>query len=170
MYQTIRSIAEQCSQPKGGVDEEAALHLRPYIESFLDSTWLENELNQYKNWASKNSDPVLQRNFLHRPLGFNMLAASIWVARDWEAIHKEDPSFKLPIGARRLLNIACSLAVLEYHAGQFLDQNAREHLRQRLRATDQVWGVIHELQTFAYFVRKGAEVQPHFLKKQALRR
>lgn len=141
------------------------LHLRPYIESFLDSTWLEDKLNQYKNWAAKNSDPVLQRNFLHRPLGFNMLAASIWVARDWEAIHQGDRSFELPVGAGRLLNIACSLAVTEYHARQFLDQDARDHLRQRLQATDQVWGMIHELQTFAYFVRKGAEVQPHFLKK-----
>lgn len=165
MNQAIRSIAEQCSRPKGRVHEEAMLHLRPYIESFLDSAWLENELNQYENWASKNSDPVLQRNFSHRPLGFNMLAASIWVARDWEAIHKGDPSFKLPIGARRLLNIAVSLAVMEYQAGQFLDQNARDHLRQRLQATDQMWGIIHELQTFAYFVRQGAEVEPHFLKK-----
>jgi len=94
-----------------------------------------------------------------------MLVASIWATRDWESIYKEDPSFKPPGGARRLVNIACSLAVLELHAGQFLDSEAREHLRQRLQATDQVWGVIHELQTFAYFVRKGAEVKPHFLKK-----
>jgi hypothetical protein len=161
----IRSIAKQCSQPKGSVDKEAIFHLRPYIESYLESTWLQNELEQYENWASKNSDPVLQRSFLHRPLGLNMLAASIWVARDWEVIHKGDHSFELPAGARRLLNIACSLAVLEYHAGQFLDRKAREHLRQRLQAPGQEWGIIHELQTFARFVREGAEVQPHFLGK-----
>jgi len=87
--------------------------------------------------------------------------------RDWESIYKEDPSFKLPGGARRLVNIACSLAVLELHTGQLLDSEAREHLRQRLQATDQVWGVIHELYTFAYFVRKGAEVKPHFLQKSS---
>jgi len=141
------------------------LHLRPYIEGFLDTNWLENELKEYKNWALKNSHPVLQRSLLHRPLGFNMLVASIWATRYWESIYKEDSSFGLPGGARWLVNIACSLAVLELHAGQFLDSKAREHLRQRLQAASQVWGVIHELRTFAYFVRKGAAVQPHFLKK-----
>jgi len=168
MNETIRSIAKQCSQPKSGVHEQALFQLRPYIEGFLDTNWLEGELKKYKNWASKNSDPFLQRSLLHRPLGFNMLVASIWATRDWESIYKEDPSFKLPGGARQLVNIACSLAVLELHAGQFLDSEAREHLRQRLQATDQVWGVIHELQTFAYFVRKGAEVKPHFLQKSSV--
>ena len=167
MNETIRSIAKQCSQPKFGVHEQTLFQLRPYIEGFLDTNWLEGELKKYKNWASKNSDPFLQRSLLHRPLGFNMLVASIWATRDWESIHKEDPSFKLPGGARRLVNIACSLAVLELHAGQFLDSEAREHLRQRLQATDQVWGVIHELQTFAFFVRKGAKVEPHFLQKSS---
>jgi len=94
-----------------------------------------------------------------------MLVASIWAARNWESIHKKDTSFRAPMGAERLINVACCLAVLELHAGQFLDSEAREHLRQRLQAADQVWGVIHELQTFAYFVRKGAEVEPHFLQK-----
>lgn len=96
-----------------------------------------------------------------------MLVALIWATRDWESICEEDPSFKLPGGARRLGNIACSLAVLELHAGQLRDLEAREHLRQRLQAADQLWGVIHELHTFAYFVRKGAEVEPHFLQKSS---
>lgn len=166
MNQTIRSIAEQCSQSTSGVHEEAVVHLGPYIEGFLDSTWLENKLREYRDWASKNSHPVLQRSLLHRPFGFNMLAASIWAARDWESIRKEDASFRLPAGARPLLNTASSLAVLEYHAGQFLDSRAREHLRQRLQeAKRQIWGVIHELHTFAFFVRKGAKVDPHFLQK-----
>jgi hypothetical protein len=167
MNEAIRSIAEQCSQPKSGVHEQALYQIRPYIEGFLDTTWLEGELKKYKNWASKNSDPFLKRSLLHRPLGFNMLVASIWATRDWERIYKEDSSFKLPGGARRLGNIACSLAILELHAGRLLDSKAREHLRQRLQATDQVWGVIHELHTFAYFVRKGAEVKPHFLQKSS---
>jgi len=165
MNEVIRSIAEQCSQLKSGVNEQALLQLRPYIEGFLDTKWLEGELRKYQDWASRNSDPSLQRSLLHRPLGFNMLVASIWAARNWESIHKKDTSFRAPMGAERLINVACCLAVLELHAGQFLDSEAREHLRQRLQAADQVWGVIHELQTFAYFVRKGAEVEPHFLQK-----
>lgn len=165
MNEIIGSIAEQCSHLKSGVNEQALFQLRPYIEGFLDTKWLESELREYQDWASRNSDPSLQRSLLHRPLGFNMLVASIWAARDWENIHKEDSSFGLPGGARRLVNIACSLAVLELHAGQLLDSEAREHLRQRLQATDQVWGVIHELQTFAFFIRQGAKVEPHFLQK-----
>lgn len=166
MNETIRSLAEQCSQPNSGVQEQALFQLRPYIEGFLDTNWLEGELNKYKNWASKNSDPFLQRSLLHRPAGFNILVASIWAARDWESIYKEDSLFGLPGGARWLINVACSLAVLEYHADHLLDSEAREHLRQRLQeAKKQVWGVIHELHTFAFFVRKGAKVEPHFPKK-----
>jgi hypothetical protein len=161
----IRAIAEQCSRLNTGIPESALFQLRPYIEDFLDANWLEDKLGEYENWASKNSDPVLIRSYLHRPFGFNMLVASIWAARDWERIRKEDPSFSLPSGAKRLVNVACSLAVLELHADQLLDSEAREHLRQRLQAVNEVWGVIHELQTFAYFIRRGAKVEPHFLKK-----
>ena len=168
MNETIRSIAEKCSKPGSGVQEQALFQLRSYIEGFLDTNWLEGELKKYDNWALKNSDPFLQRSLLHRPLGSNMLVAAIWATRNWESIYKEDPSFKPPGGARRLGNIACSLSVLELHAGQLLDSEAREHLRQRLQATDQVWGVIHELHTFAYFVRKDAEVEPHFLQKSSV--
>lgn len=169
MNETIRSIAKQCCQPKSGVQEQALFQLRPYIESFLDANWLEGELKKYKNWASKNSDPFLQRSLLHRPAEFNILAASIWAARDSESIYKEDYSFGLPGGARWLINVACSLAVLEYNADHLLDSEARQHLRQRLQeAKKQVWGVIHELHTFAFFVRRGAKVEPHFLQKASL--
>ena len=98
MNEIIGSIAEQCSHLKSGVNEQALFQLRPYIEGFLDTKWLENELRKYQDWASRNSDPSLQRSLLHRPLGFNMLVASIWAARDWENIYKEDPSFGLPGG------------------------------------------------------------------------
>src|SRR4030042_864892 len=165
MNEIIGSIGEQCSHLKSGVNEQALFQLRPYIEGFLDTKWLESELRKYQDWASRNSDPSLQRSLLHRPSGFNMLAASIWAARDWESIHKTDSSFRAPMGAKRLINIACSLAVLELHAGQLLGSEARENLRQRLQATDQVWGVIHELQAFAFFIRTGARVEPHFLQK-----
>lgn len=165
MNKEIRSIAEQCSKPKSGVHELALLQLRPYVESFLDATWLSTELKIYETWASKNSDPFLQRALLHSPPGFNMLAASIWAARDWEKIYKDEPSFGVPAGAKRLVSIACSLAVLELQAGQLLDQQAREYLRKRLQHAENLWGAIHELHTFAFFIRQGAEVQPHFLKE-----
>ena len=126
MNAEIRAIAEECAQPKSSVPESALLQLRPYIEGFLDANWLSIKLNDYENWASKDSDPFLQRSLLHRPPRFNMLAASIWAARNWESIYKEDPSFRLPGGAKRLINIACSLAVLELHADQLLDSKARE--------------------------------------------
>ena len=82
MNREILSIAEECSKPKSGINELALLQLRPYLESFLDSTWLSNELIKYEDWASNNSEPFLQRELLHAPPGFNMLAASIWAARD----------------------------------------------------------------------------------------
>lgn len=165
MNREIRSIAEQCSRPKSGVHELALLQLRPYIESFLDTNWLNVRLKGYETWASGNSDPFLQRTLLHSQPGFSMLAASLWAARDWENIYKEEPSFRPPAGAKRLINIACSLAVLELNAGKLLDQKVREYLRQRLQHADNLWGVIHELQTFTFFIRQGAEVQPLFSQK-----
>jgi hypothetical protein len=165
MNYEIRSIAEQCSQSQPRVRELALLELRPYMEDFLDASWLNIKLREYENWASNNSDPFLQRSLLHRPPGFNMLVASIWAARDWENVYKKESSFRPPGGAKRLINFACSLAILELHAGQLLDLTTRKYLQKRLQDTQGVWGLIHELNTFAYFVRKGAEVQPHFLNK-----
>jgi hypothetical protein len=34
-----------------------------------------------------------------------------------------------------------------------------------MQNSQQIWGIIHELQTFAFFIRKGAEAKPHFLQK-----
>jgi len=165
MNEEIRAIAEQCSKPKSGVHELALLQLCPYIENFLDATWLNTELKKYETWALKNSDPFLQRSLLHSPPGFNILVASIWAARDWEKIYKDDHSFRVPAGAQRLGNIACSLAVLEFWAGHLLDQQARDYLQKRLQHAENLWGIIHELHAFAFFIRQGAEVQPHFLKE-----
>ena len=165
MNEEIRSIAEHCLTRKSGVHESALVKLRPYVESFLDATWLNMELKKYQTWALKNSDPSLQRALLHTPPGFNMLAASIWAARDWERIYKADPAFRIPTGSKWLVNIACSLAVLELKAEQLLEQQARDYLRKRLQHSENLWGAIHEIQTFAFFVRQGAEVQPHFLKE-----
>jgi len=128
MNEEIRSIAEQCSRPSYGIHDLMLLQLRPYIEDFLDTKWLNTKITEYERWASKNSDPFLQRSFLHRPLGFNILVASIWAARDWESIHNKESTFRPPMGAKRLANIACSLAVLELHAGHSLDLEARKHL------------------------------------------
>ena len=165
MNNTIRKIAEQCSLPKPRVNELDLVHLRPYVESFLDRHWLQNQLYEYERWGADNSDPFLQRTTLHRPIGFNMLAAAIWAARSWEAIYRGDQSFRPPMGPKRLGNIACSLAVPELHAGSQLDADSRKYLQQRLQAADQLWGVVHECNTFAYFVNKGAVVEAKFLKK-----
>ena len=139
--------------------------MRPYVESFLDPDWLQKQLDEYERWGADESDPFLQRNLLHRPIGFNMLAATIWAARSWEDIYREDRSFRPPMGPKRLLNIACSLAVLELHVGSQLDWAAREYLQQRLQASGQLWGVVHECNTFAEFIRKGFAVEPYFLTK-----
>ncbi len=169
MNKEIRSIAEECSKLKSGVHESSLLQLRLYIENFLDTTWLNTELKEYETWALKNSDPFLQRSLLHSPPGFNNLVASIWAARDWEKIYKDDPSFRVPAGAQRLGNIACSLAVLELWAGHLLDQPARNYLRNRFQHAEHLWGVIHELHAFTFFIRQGIEVQPHFLREASPR-
>ena len=44
-------------------------------------------------------------------------------------------------------------------------ESAREFLQQRLQSPGEVWGVIHEVQTSTYFIRKGAGVDPAFLRK-----
>ena len=83
MDKDIRVIAEKCSNSQA-VDASELLQLRPYIESFLDKDWLDSKLEEYKVWASDNSDPFLQHKFLHRPLDFNMLISAIWATRYWE--------------------------------------------------------------------------------------
>jgi hypothetical protein len=121
MDNKIQEIAEECSRPGGSVDELSLVHLRPYLESYLDSDWLREKLQEYEIWASTNSDHTLQRNILHRPLGINVLVAMIWSARSWERLYRDDASFRPPGGAKKLINIAASLAVLELHAGLHLD-------------------------------------------------
>lgn len=167
MDKNILAIAEKCSSFQE-VDTSQLPLLRPYVESFVDREWLDTKLTEYKTWALDNSEPFLQHNFLHRPIGFNMLVAAIWAANYWENEYKSDASFRRRMGAIRLMNIASSLAVLELHAEQYLDSTAREHLKQRLQSTEDLWGVIHELNTFAFFIRHGAIVEPHFLKEASV--
>jgi hypothetical protein len=164
MDKTVCEIAEECSRASGGVDELSLLHLRPYLEGFLDSNWLDKKLKEYDSWASKNSDPTLQRNILHRPIGMNMLIAIIWAARSWEELYLDDTSFIPTGGAKSLIRIATSLAVLELRAGKHLNSEARKYIQRRLQATDQFWGMVHEMNTFAHFIRRGADVEPRFLK------
>ncbi|MFC1971177.1 hypothetical protein ACFLV0_04530 [Chloroflexota bacterium] len=168
MDKDILAIAEKCSRYQEVATSELPI-LRPYLESYLDRSWLNSRLTEYENWALKNSDPFLQHNFLHRPIGFNMLVAAIWAARYWENEHKSDTSFQPKMGAIRLINIACSLAVLELRAGQYLNLASRNHLKERLQSTEQLWGIIHELNTFAFFTRHGAAIEPHFLNKASVR-
>jgi hypothetical protein len=163
----IRVIAEKCSKFQE-VDASELPRLRTYVENFIDRDWLATRLEEYKAWAKNNSDPVLQHNFLHRPIGFNMLVSAIWAAHYWEREHQSDASFQPRMGAIRLMNIACSLAVLELHAEQSLDFAAREYLKQRLQSNEDLWGIIHELNTFAFFIRQGAIVEPNFLKRASV--
>lgn len=167
MDKDIKTIAEKCSNSQE-LDTAQLPLLRPYVEGFLDRDWLDTKLKEYETWASDDSDPFLQHNFLHRPVGFNMLVAAIWAANYWEEEYKDDTSFMPRMGATRLINIGCGLAVLEYHAEQWLNAPVREYLRQRLQTTIDLWGVIHELNTFAFFIRRRAKVEPYFLNRASV--
>ena len=164
MDERIREIAEECCR-SGRIDMLNLPHLRPYLESFLDSHWLDTELRVYERWASRDSDPFLQSSILHRPLGMNVIIAMIWAARYWGEIYRDDASFIPPGGAKRLIHFACSLAVLELNASAHLDSEARELIQQRLRDAHGFFSMVHEIHTFAYFIRKGAQVEPRFLRK-----
>ena len=164
----ILKIAEKCSKHQE-LEVSELPTLRPYVESFLDRDWLNTKLTEYKTWAKNNSYPFLQHNFLHRPIGCNMLVSAIWATDYWENEYKNDVSFQPRMGANRLMDIACTLAVLELHAERYLDSAARKNLRQRLQSTEGLWGIIHELNTFAFFIRQGAIVKPDFLKKASVK-
>ena len=148
MDENIQLIAERCVKSQDIPLSELPL-LIPYVESFLDNDWLEANMTEYEAWAQQNSDPFLQHNFLHRPLGFNLLVAAIWAAKYWTREHIKDTTFNPRPGARRLFNIAGAIAILELYAEEWLDQDAREHLKQRFQSTENLWGIIHELNTFA---------------------
>ncbi len=163
----IKTIAGKCSNSQA-LDTSELLFLRPYVEGFLDRDWLDTKLKEYQAWASDNSHPFLQHNFLHRPIAFNMLVAAIWAANYWEKEYKDDASFMPRMGTTRLINIACSLVVLEFHAGQWLNISTREYLKRRLQTTIDLWGLIHELNTFAFFIRRGAKVEPYFLNNASV--
>ena len=111
----ILAIANKCSKAPEVKVSELPL-LRPYLESFLDRDWLDTKLAEYRAWAQNNSEPFLQHYFLHKPIGFNMLVAAIWATNHWENEFKNNASYQPRMGAHRLGNIACSLAVLELHA------------------------------------------------------
>jgi hypothetical protein len=165
MEKEIRIIAEKCLKPRSSLNEASLLQLRPYLESFLDPTWLNTKIKIYEDWALTNSAPLLQRTLLHCPLGFNKLVASIWVARDWEKIYNSDKSFRVPAGAKWLINIAVSIAILEFYTGTPLNKKAHQYLQRRFQNAEHLWSVSHELQTFAFFVRQGVKAEPHFLKE-----
>ncbi len=164
MNEIIHKIAEECSEDPGSIDELSLLHLRPYVEGFLDSNWLDINLNKYETWAKKYSDPALQRRLLHRPIGMNVFVAMIWAARSWQKEYTLDPSFQPANGAKSLIGISCSLAVLELHSGNYLNSQALKYIQARLQSTNLFWGMVHEINTFAHFIRKGADVEPKFLK------
>ena len=161
----VQKIAERCSKRVSQVKDTDLIHLLPYMEGFLNRTWLAYQISQYEAWGKTDSDPALQSGLLHRPLGFNMLVAGLWSARYWEEQQRRPPPFRLPMGAKWLLLLAADFAVLELHAGDRMDKPALEHVRQRLQASDNVWGLLHEVRTFGHFLCKGAQVEPNFLSK-----
>ena len=166
MDQTIRRVvSEGLAAPTASLDLRHLPNLRVYFEGFLDQERLKTDLASYAIWASTNSAPVLQGGFLHRPLGTNMLVAAIWSCKNWETIRREHPNSPPPAGAKRLARIALDLATLESHSPSSFDEPAREFLQQRLQSPEEVWGVIHEVQTSTFFIRKGAGVDPAFLRK-----
>ncbi len=165
MNDIVEKIAAQCSTIGGKVNELDLVHLRPYLEGFLDPAWLRRNLDEYEAWAVDNSDPVLQSKLLHRPLGMNMLVAAIWAARYWEDEWVRNSAFRPPAGAKRLLNIASNLGVLQLNADSLLDPPAIEHIQQRMQAAGALWGIIHELNTYSVFVRIGTTADPKFLNK-----
>ena len=141
--------------------------LLTYFKGVFDNQRLHAELTVYEQWAARNSAPVLQGTFLHRSPDMNMLVAAIWSCKNWKRSRDENPGLQAPMGAKRLAGIALSLAIVENHAPDWFDDPARELLRQRLQAPAQAWGVIHEVQTAAYFIRYGARVDPLFLRKSS---
>jgi len=164
MNDTAKHLGAKASDPSGGLNVRWIPELREYIEGFLDPKRLTAELANYDEWASDNSAHVLQGGFLHRPTGTNMLVAAISACKEWESHRADLPP---PAGAKRLAQLAFSLAALEFQASEYFDDNAREFLQQRLQAPEEVWGVICEILTSSYFIRKGTEVLPLFLQKSA---
>jgi hypothetical protein len=167
MERTVQELAEECSRKDGNLNMKFLPELLAYFKGFLDNERLHAELAAYEQWAARNSAPVLQGTFLHRPPDTNMLVAAIWSCKNWKRDRDESPGLQPPMGAKRLAGIALSLAIVENHAPDWFDDPAPELLRQRLQAPAQVWGVIHEVQTAAYFIRKRARVDPLFLRKSS---
>jgi hypothetical protein len=165
MNKIVEEITRKFFSDNAPIDELDLRHLRPYIESFINPNWLEDRLHEYEKWAKKYSDPVLQRNLLHRPIGMNILIALIWAARSWEKEYKVDSSYSPKGAVKRLINIAISMAILELNASKYLDSSARRYIQQRLQAADQFLGLTHEIYTYAHFAKKGAKLEPNFLRR-----
>jgi len=161
---TAEHLGAEACQPSGTLNVRWIPELREYFEEFLDPIRLTSDLTSYAEWATANSAPVLQGGFLHRPTGTNMSVAAIWASKDWEA---NRPDLPPPPGAKRLAQLAFSLAALEFHAPDHFDESAREFLQQKLQAPEEIWGIICEILTSVYFIRKGAKVAPLFLRKSA---
>ena len=94
-------MPRKAQKSEGSVNDLDLIHIRSYVDSYLDLNWQKNELKKCQSWALDNS-PFLQFNNLHRPLGVNLPVAAIWAARSWEAEYKTDPNFHPQGGAQRL--------------------------------------------------------------------
>jgi hypothetical protein len=80
MERTVQELAEECSRKDGKLKLNMKFlpELLAYFKGFLDNERLHAELAAYEQWAARNSAPLLQNTFLHRPPDTNMLVAAIW--------------------------------------------------------------------------------------------
>jgi hypothetical protein len=169
MDATMRDLGMAVWSGMGRVAARDIVSLREYVENFLDAAWVRSEYVTYEAWARGNSHPVLQAKLLHRPLGMNPVVAMLWAAHWWEKEQRSDPSFEPPSGAKRLIPFAAALALTEAETAADFDEPARKHLQERLRAPENVWGAVHECQTFASFAARrestGLDISADFLRK-----
>ena len=77
MERSVQELAEEHSRQGGKLNMKFLPELLAYFKGFLDNERVHAELAVYEQWAARNSAPVLQGTFLHRPLDTNMLVAAI---------------------------------------------------------------------------------------------
>ena len=145
--------------------------LRPYLESFVDSQWLAQQLAQYEKWLHENSAFAFATHYTDRPLGSNPLVALLWATRSWEEYAKarSPEPVSIPPAVVRLWSVAGSLRTVELLAGGLMDKEARHYLRSCLQSpsVEDVWGTIHQCEAFITFARKGLSPVPCFLRRGA---
>lgn len=167
MDSTVENAAVSVSKPDGALDLRALPALRSYVESKLNPEHLSAALESFDDWAVKNSAPSLFGAFGHRPVGTNPLIAQLATQRQYEFDLEAGEKVDIPPMSKKFASMAADLAALELHAPGKFDEDTNKYLGQRMLAADQFEGVAHEIATSRYFIRKGAAVDPAFLKNSS---